>query len=237
VGIDYQYIEARLSKEPVPGTYSTSMEGDDRAWGYNLGLLYLVDDATRVGLSYRSTIDYRLQGTLSGNLPSPPSPFPLPQSIQADITMPAMASFAVQRRIDERWTVMADATWTGWGRFDKLDVYLASGAGPIDHTDESWQDAWRFGVGAEYRANDTWTWRFGMAYDQTPIPDAAHRTPRIPDSDRVSVAVGGRYRASRQAQVDFGYMHIFFNDSSTATPAGNYRGRADILGVQLAYGY
>lgn len=226
LGLDYQFIEATLSKEPfgVP----TTMQGDDTAWGYNLGLLYRVDEATRVGLSYRSRLDYRLTGTVRGLLNG---------DIYADVTLPDMASLAVQHRLDERWSLLADATWTGWGVFDRLDAYLASGAGPIDHTDESWQDAWRFGLGFDYRHNDTWTWRFGVAYDQTPIPDAGHRTPRVPDADRVSVAAGGQYASSKRTRVDFGYMHIFFRDVPISTPAGRYASHADVLGVQLSHNY
>lgn len=220
-GLDYQAIEAKLTKTGVV------MEGDDTAWGYNLGLLYQADEATRIGLSYRSTLDYRLEGTVNGALP-----------VYADATMPDMLSLAVQRRLDERWTVMADATWTGWGVFERLDVQRASDGLPIDHTDESWDDAWRFGVGAEYRYGDAWTWRFGVAYDQTPVPDAGHRTARIPDTDRISVAFGGQYRMSGQTRVDFGYMHIFFKDSSIAAPSspvGGFEGHADILGLQLSH--
>lgn len=223
LGIDYQTIEAKLTKT------GAAMEGEDEAWGYNLGLLYEVDEATRVGLSYRAKVAYRLQGLLNGALP-----------VYADATMPDMASLAVERRLDERWTLLADLTWTGWSVFDKLDVQLAANGAVVDHTDESWEDAWRFGIGADYRYDDAWTWRFGIAYDQTPVPDDGHRTARIPDSDRLSVAVGGQYRLSGQTRLDFGYMHIFIEDSTIAAPSapvGRYRGHADILGLQLSHSF
>jgi long-chain fatty acid transport protein len=236
VGVDFQYVEATLSKAPYPIGHPyealvSTMEGDDTSWGWNVGAHYQVDAATWIGLSYRSTVNYRLKGDLRNNLTG------YMYDIRADVTLPDMASLALLRRIDDRWTIMADATWTGWSEFDKLDVHRAVDGQLVDHTEENWQDAWRFGVGADYRYNDAWTWRFGVAYDNTPIPDADHRTPRIPDSDRISVAVGGQFRASKQAVVDFGYMHIFFHDSQTTSPAGGYQGKADILGAQLSYSY
>lgn len=235
-GIDYQYVEATLAKEPVPGVVRTTMKGDDASWGYNLGLLYRLDDATQLAMSYRSAVAHRLEGEVSGNAPG------LPLAIFADATLPDMASLAVQRRLDRRWSLVADATWTGWSHFDQLDIRMAANGAPLPGGLDiyDWEDAWRVGIGAEYRYNDAWTWRFGLAYDQTPIADAAHRKPRIPDSDRVSIAFGGRYAFSRQTQVDFGYMHIFFSDSSIAAPSapvGDFKGYADILGAQLNYSY
>ncbi len=235
LGVDYQYVEATLSNN-VGGPLVGTMKGDDTAWGYNLGAMYQVDDATRLALSYRSKVDYRLSGTLSLNNPLVPG---YPKSIYADLTVPDMASLAVQHRLDDRWTVMADATWTGWSVFDKLNVQLAANGAIASSTIENWKDAWRFGLGASYKHSDAWTWRFGVAYDQTPVPDAAHRTARIPDSDRISVAVGGRYTMSPKNLLDVGYMHIFFNDAPTtdAPLTGSYDSHADVLGLQLTHNF
>lgn len=239
-GIDYQTIEATLSKglptPPFPAGSTTEMTGDDAGWGYNLGLLYRFDESTRIGLSYRSQLEYRLGGTLTGTVPAL-GPMPLPQAIRADVTMPELASLAVLHRLDARWTVMADATWTGWSVFDRLDVRLAANGAVVDSTQENWQDAWRFGLGADYRHNDAWTWRAGLVFDQSPVPDAAHRTPRIPDADRVSLAVGGQYAFSKRSRIDFGYMRIFIREAASVTPAGSYDNQADILGVQLSHTY
>jgi long-chain fatty acid transport protein len=235
LGVDYQYIEAKLSNN-VGGPLVGTMKGDDTAWGYNLGVTYQVDDATRLALSYRSKLDYRLSGTLGLNNPLVPG---YPKAIYADLTVPDMASLAVAHRLDDRWTVMADATWTGWSVFDKLNVQLAANGATASSTIENWKDAWRFGLGASYKSSDAWTWRFGVAYDQTPVPDAAHRTARIPDSDRISVAAGGRYTMSPKNLLDVGYMHIFFKDAPTtdAPLTGSYDSHADVLGLQLTHNF
>ena len=38
----------------------------------------------------------------------------------------------------------------------------------------------RYSVGVDYRLNSSWTFRGGVAYDETPIPDAKHRTATYP---------------------------------------------------------
>jgi long-chain fatty acid transport protein len=45
------------------------MSIDDDAWGWNLGVLFTVSPTTKVGFSYRSTIQYHTDGKvkLSGD--------------------------------------------------------------------------------------------------------------------------------------------------------------------------
>ena len=88
-----------------------------------------------------------------------------------------------------------------------------------------------------------WTWRFGLAYDQTPVPDAAYRTARIPDADRTWLAVGGQCRLSQKSAVDFGYAHLFVNDArinhteANVPLTGTYRDHVDILGAQYTHSF
>ncbi|MFA5083223.1 MAG: outer membrane protein transport protein [Hydrogenophilaceae bacterium] len=236
VGVDYQYIEAELTRAPYPVNHPyyalvATMKGDDTAWGWNLGALFKIAEATRIGVSYRSTMDYRLTGQVTYNL----DPTVVP--IYADVKLPDVASLALFHQVDDRWSVMADMTWTGWSSFDRLAVMKSDNTGYADTpTDESWKDVWRFAVGATYRQDDQWSWRFGVAYDNTPVPDVAHRTVRIPDEDRTWVAVGGQYRASKQGKVDFGYAHLFVKDAELISPvAGTYDNAVDILSVQYTH--
>lgn len=241
VGVNWQYIEAELSSyNPILTTVAT-MKGDDSSWGWNIGALYRVDDATRLGVSYRSRIKQELTGNLT-------TPLPTSTKIKADITMPDMASISLFRRISPKLDLLADATWTGWSTFDKLEVLPSGGGAPIQSVPENWEDAWRFTLGFQYHANEKWTWRAGVAYDQTPVPDVAHRTARIPDSDRISVAAGAQYSLSKQTKLDFGYMHIFFDDAEinhcepeACAPGvrltGSFDSAADILGAQVTYNF
>lgn len=102
---------------------------------------------------------------------------------------------------------------------------------------------WRYAIGVNYHANSKMTWRAGLAYDQAPVPDAIHRTPRIPDADRTWLAIGGQYRISPKSSLDFGYAHLFVKDSSifhtTAPPklVGAYDNHVDILSVQYTHSF
>jgi long-chain fatty acid transport protein len=221
------------------------IEGDNWAGGYNLGLLYELDDATRVGLSYRSSIQQQLTGDARFN-------GAVPQFTQfnifantnaaADINLPQSASLSAWHDYNSRWSVMADATWTGWDNFDELRIGYDSFQ-PDTVIDENWKDTWRFAVGVDYRYNNKWTFRAGTAYDQTPIPNARHRTARIPDEDRTWLSLGVGYRFSPALGLDVGYAHLFIFDdpeinetgASTGNLSGDYDADVNILSAQLVW--
>src|SRR5262245_12434732 len=50
------------------------VEGDDNAWGWNVGLMFKPSDSTRIGLSYRSTITYKVIGSVTFSEPAATNP-------------------------------------------------------------------------------------------------------------------------------------------------------------------
>jgi len=65
-------------------------------------------------------------------------------------------------------------------------VYLSPGS-PIP----VWENAWCYAVDVTHYYSDIWTWRLGIAYDQTPIPNAESLTARLPGNNRRWLAFGG----------------------------------------------
>jgi len=233
-GIDYQHISGELSSfDNVLGT--TVVKGSDSGWGYNLGVLYNLDAATRVGVAYRSAISYTLNGTVTTALPLANTPVTL------DVKMPDTLSVSGFRKLDDKWDVMADVSWTGWSSFKQIKVVNNAGA-TISNTVENWKDTVRVSVGATHHYNEQWSSRGGIAYDQSPVPDA-YRTARVPDNNRTWLALGGQYKPSAASAIDFGYAHLFVSDSSIneSNPApalvGTYKNKVDILSVQYTMGF
>lgn len=239
-GINYQRIRGQLTSfaGAVPGT--SSMTGNDSAWGYNLGALYNVSPQTRVGVSYRSAISYNLNGSMTfSNVPALITPVTLA------IKVPDSFSLSVFHQLDSKWDVMADASWTGWSAFQQLKVIVVATGLPAQTVQENWRDTWRISAGSNYHYNEQWTARMGVAYDQTPVSDA-FRTARIPDGSRTWLSLGGQYKPGKESAIDFGYAHLFVNSASiNATNivpnpgplVGTYNVSMDILSVQYAHGF
>jgi long-chain fatty acid transport protein len=233
-GINAQWIEATLSNRiPVLGQPLVKIEGDDTGWGYNVGALWQLSAATRVGLAYRSEIDYTLEGTVTT---SDPKLFSGP--VTADVTMPDSASLSLVHRLSPAWDVLADVTWTGWSDFDDLPI-----RGTVNKTTpENWDDILRYSLGATWHASEKLSLRGGVAYDEAPVADR-DRTPRIPDGARAWVALGGQWRVNAASAVDFGYAHLFVDDPGLAntdngtTLVGEYDSAVDILSAQLTLSF
>lgn len=265
-GLNYQRIEAELTNAVnyagliaqatgntvlLPGVEGVAkVEGDDEAWGWNVGALFQLSPTTRVGLSYRSTVDYTLEGNVTfgqtanatANAIISSSPQTANGPIKADIELPDVATLSVYQKLTDQWEMMGDLAWTGWSSLPKLQIDRANGTSLTTETLD-WKDTWRVSLGANYKYNEQWKIRMGVAYDETPVQDET-RLPRVPDADRIWLAFGAQYRINPNSALDFGYAHIFVDDptlnTSTTTAAakgilrGEYDSNVNILGVQYS---
>jgi len=263
VGVSAMYADGKLTNAEdlgllqalggntaaVPGAFDgkTTLTGDDWGYGYNFGLLLEPTENTRFGFHYRSKIELTLDGSAKVKAPG----FYSKQDAKLDVTLPDSLSVSAYHAFNSNWAMMADFTWTQWSRIDSLDVKLADGS----QRDNTWEydDSSRFAVGAEYRHDQTWTLRSGIALDQTPVPNDHLRSPRVPDEERIWLSFGATYRYSPEITFDFGYAHLFVddpkledvsdaNDPTLPFPAGttgfhtvsgDYDASVDIIGVAV----
>ncbi len=229
-----------------------SIEGDDWGYGYNLGLLYEFNEDTRVGIAYRSQVKQKLTGTADFTAPygAPSNPVEAALSatladsdVTAEVTLPASLSVSLTTRVAPKWDLMADVTWTDWSQFKELRIKFDNPLKDDSVQPENWEDSYKFSIGFNYYRNAQWTWRGGVAYDQTPISSSLDRTPRIPGNDRIWLAGGLSYKVSPAMTLDFSYAHLFVDDTKiNATDSnfghvltGSYDADVDIISAGLVY--
>ncbi len=239
---------AGLLPNTVANDSQVEISGDDWSFGVNLGLLYDVTPSLRLGLAWRSAIDQDLSGSadftvnaaLQTVLTTAGVPLLQDTGVRATASLPQSATLSAAWQVTPEVELLADATWTGWSSFDELRIKFDNPAQPDAVTDESWEDVWRFGLGVNYHYSSRLTLRGGLAYDNEPIPDAEHRTPRIPGNDRTWVAAGAGLRLGPRLSLDFGYAHLFVDDTPINHTDDNgyalrgvYENSVDILSAQL----
>lgn len=233
-GVSIQYAEATLTSS-AGGAGVVTVKGDDYGWGFNLGALWQASEATRIGLTYRSEVEQTLAGDVGFS-----TAVTLNGPVTADLTLPDSASFSLFHKLDSRWDLLADITWTGWSDFRELRIVRTNGVVLGTPTEENWRDSYRYSLGANYHLNDRLVLRGGLAFDETPVSDA-FRTTRIPDEDRTWIAFGAQYRLSRQSAIDVGYAHLFIEDARINEGAvdlmGNYESSVDILSAQITLNF
>ncbi len=191
-----------LSSHNNDGTQE--LTGTNWAMGYTIGLTYDIDEASRLGMTFHSATRHDVAG--SANFEGAPAAFTgnkMFTDTDGDLTiiLPESLSLGYRRTVSPQLQVMVDATWTRWSRYDELVVDFADST-PTSRTAQNWKDVWRLAVGANYQMNSTWLLRGGLAYDPTPVPDAQHRSARIPDGDRTWVNLGARAKLDSNMDID-----------------------------------
>jgi len=283
VGIDYQKLDAELNNmvnfdavaaqvlaaQSVPqGTINTllagnpglqgtgSVKGDDSKWGYDLGILVTPTTQTKIGLSYRSAINYHITGTATFTAPTSAN-----GTMQAaisgarataladgpitlDIKLPASARLALSQQLGSKFELLGEVSWTQWSTVQALTIVRTSGA-VLKNTPENWDNTWRYALGGNFKVNSNFKLRAGVAIDKSPVSDA-RRTPRLPDNDRTWLSLGAQWNIGSSFALDVGYAHLFAKDADLnqsdgysalqGYPNGNLVGTQkssiDILGVQ-----
>ncbi|HXP95065.1 MAG TPA: outer membrane protein transport protein [Telmatospirillum sp.] len=222
------------------------VEGDDLGVGYNLGMLYVFNPATRVGLDYRSRSAHTLSGTVTNQTPATlalagaTANLFINQNATAKITLPDSMNLGGYHEINNQWAILSDVQWTHWSLFKQLNVIGANGQA-ISSTNENWQDTWFLSLGTNYKITDKWTLHGGIAFDQSAVKNASYRTARIPDSNRYWLSTGASYALSSATELHLGYTHIFADKASISETAnslsgvltGNYSNSVDIVSTSF----
>jgi len=227
----------------------SKITGDAWGFGYNLGVLFELTDDTRIGFHYRSEVEQDLEGEGRFTVPNPglaAAGFSK-TDIKASVDLPATFSASAFHQLNPEWALMADYTWTGWSSIPELRFKFENGL-PDGVTTFDWEDTYRLSIGTRFQPSGSkWTYRAGVAYDESPIKDAASRSARLPDSDRIWVALGASYAPSEKLTIDAGYTHIFINDPKIAKTgldpedvsrgalSGSYESTVDLLSIEARY--
>ncbi len=249
-GLPIQYISARLSNSAYQSGRGdlgdTTIKGDTTDVGYQLSALYELNDDTRFGINYRSEINHKFKGDISGSGTASMIPY-LNQDISVKLDTPAMLSLGAYHQINDKWAVMAEWQRVFWSSFKSLDVIGServggTGSYMLSSTPENWRDTDFFALGASYQIDNQWKLRLGMAYDQTAVKKK-DRTIRIPDSDRLWYSAGLGYQYNENLSFDMAYTYIqakkaSVDTASDATHRGvyaEYNNSIKLWGVSATY--
>lgn len=257
-GVSAQYADADLTnaidfgQAAGPGAGQAldgrqQLTGNDWGWGYNLGVMMQLMPQTRIGIAYRSHIDFKLDGDVKFSVPAVAQPaFPFSkENASAKLDLPETVSLSAYHEMNSKLALLADVSWTKWDRFDELKVKIDNPALPTSVTPFDWNNTFRYSIGANYKVHQEWTLRTGASYDPTPVPNANKRSVRVPDNDRYWLAFGISHIPNRNFRFDFAYTHLFIrgahisnNDGAGHILRGNYNeSSADIFSGQMVWSF
>ena len=230
----------------VEGQNTTQVDGN--AWGYNLGALFNVLPATRVGIHYRSSLDYDLTGhTNFSNRPAALAAGLPDSDVKLSLKTPDSVAISAVQELGPALQLLADATWTHWSQIKQLPLQRTSGsqAGTtLDTLTFNFRDVWRFSAGANYRMSSALMLKAGVALDKSPVPDAQTRSVRLPDEDRTWFSFGAAFQMSPSSKLDAGYSYIKVKDADInnnqaavgkGVVNGTYEATIHVFGLQYQH--
>lgn len=232
----------------TPSTTAAKLKGDDWGYGWNAGVLYEFNQDNRLSLTYRSKVKVKFEdGKFSNDLPAMAGGL-AGSSVKGklDLNLPDIWEFSGYHKVAPKWALHYSAAYTGWSEFKELTAYQKSNGKELFHKPEHFKDAWRLALGTTYFYDDSWTFRTGIAYDQTPVR-SEYRSISIPDQDRYWLSAGTTYAFNENASVDVGIAYMYGKkvninemlkegDPSTTTRFKS-EGSAWLYGVNFNYAF
>ncbi len=228
------------------------VQGDDTGFGWTVGANLKPTDQLAIGVSYRSEVDYELEGTadwtVPGNVAAVFAANPATRTrfqdgaVVAKLTTPSVLNVDVRYDFNDSFSMMASWAQTGWDSLREVRIDFANAADPDSVEPFDWKDSQFASLGGEYKLNESWILRAGVAYDETPT-HLETRTPRLPDANRFWYSIGASWMATQALEVNFGYTRIepdspkidITNSASRSHLVGPFDGHANLYGVSAQY--
>lgn len=231
------------------GDSSSRFTASDWAYGAHIGLLYKYDDATRVGINYRTKLMTNLSG--DSNFTLDPFPFYETNTFQLPIALPASTTLSLYRDVTPCWALMGTVAYDQWSSIQDYHArnYIQpptpanpTGILPDVTVPQHMHNTFDFSIGTHYKLTDKLMLRGSFKYEPTPTRNE-FRNVNFPDGPKYGINLGARYQVNCKVALDFIYGHVFvpqidINDVNPATNAvatGHQRTSIDLLGGQLVW--
>ena len=161
----------------------------------------------------------------------------------ADFNTPWYTNLGWWHTLDDHFSFGVNASYTNWSSFKVLQINYANPLQARYNAPQifDYKNTWFTSIGADYRIDNQWTVRAGVAYDPTPTSNAT-RDPKVPDNSRKWLSVGLAYQAADNLRFDAAFVHLFVNDPkiSDVSPTfdtlnGAFSVYGNILAVSAQY--
>lgn len=226
VAANIEYAKAELGNalpnlSPLLADGSQKLSGNGWDMGWSAGFQFQRGPVS-MGASYKSSIKHTLNGAVTvAGLLGPLAANNGVVNTSASFSTPWQAIFGVRYAVTPAITLNAQATASGWSKFDAIRL----GAPYNSAIPENYRDSWTYAVGADVVVSPRWTLRTGIARDLTPVR-SNDRDARVPDTNRWVFAMGATHQMSKRFAVDVGVNYLTLDNGAINRTTAAYVGTA-----------
>ena len=186
--------------------------------GYNVGVLYDVNDKISIGANYRSkmmmTVDAGdanvsyandiAKGILENQVG-------LIDKAQFTAEMPCVSilNFGVSYKPISSLTLAADVQYSFWSQYENLDInFLSSHLAAFNqHIVKNYKNSFRYHLGAQYALTNRFDLRAGVMIDTAPMRDDNYN-PETPGMTKIEPSVGFSFRPLKGFSIDVAMLYV-----------------------------
>lgn len=191
----------------------------DTDWGTgaNVGVLYNLNERTKLGLAWTSKIKLKFEDKPElKKITNPLLRLALNRldadQLNVDMNVPQTVTTSVSYQLDPQWTLLGSLGWQDWSDFGKVGVEVDTGLGSTSRTAQrQYKDTWHASIGAQHQINPKLRWNVGLGYDSSAVDDK-DRTVDNPMNEAWRLATGVSYALQEDVDVHMSYTLIYLGD-------------------------
>lgn len=202
--------------------------------GFKLGAQYKLNEATKLGFTYRSEVKLEAEGKFGGAIYNPGPVLTIDETdAKAKTTFPMAATLGVQHDMNENWKLFGEYAWTQYSKVDKIAVegtITRSGGTFVASNPEiiqEWDDQHNVRLAAEYLG---WgmPFRFGYGWTSQVTNDDYARAAFTAPGDAHTLTLGSGRTLNENLQLDAGLEYTWIEGEGNGAAAGTTGAGNDI---------
>ena len=225
------------------------LSGDGTGFGFNLSAMYR-RNAWTLGASFHSAATIDLEGDYTALNPTMVA-LKLLQPSQAaslDLDLPWRLQLGLRYEFSPSLAAEFDWSYTGWSRFQQLEIYGKQNGALIFADTNDWHNASAYRLGLTWQVQPATQLRFGYSYDQS-AQDDDYFSARVPDTDRHLFGIGVAQDLGHGFAVEASYLYVMGVDRDYASTVpytktsgvngttalnGDYEMSAHLIGIEVS---
>jgi len=210
LGAEVQYLNFTEKVHVGAANQDMDLDGDSVAFAGMLALFYKANEKVNFGASFRMRNDHSVRGPAKFNPGG--AGFVNGGDFWGDITFPAQLALGASWKPTDR--LLLEFNWTNvfWSCFKAINIYMdhlpgSGSSGLMDNANSNakhYQDAYRIGLGAEYKLSDVVKLRGSFIYDKSPL-SRDFMDAMLPVDDRYIIGTGAGFNLSENTILDLSY--------------------------------
>lgn len=191
------------------------------ALGYNVGVMWDINDQWSVGASYRSRMHLKVKhGSAKLNYIStqiqniiekviPVLPKLEEATFASQLPLPGNLTIGVNYKPTDRWQVALDAQMVGWKAYDMLKITFNEKdvQGFNQQLVKNYKQTITVRLGAQYALNEKVDLRGGVYFDQSPVRKEYYN-PETASMNKIGISAGCSFRPVERLSLNFGLLYI-----------------------------